>query len=62
MQGLCMNEEYLYKVEQEIIDFCTSEDVKCKRVKGPSYEEPLHNEKDYSHDVIWHEDYYLAYI
>ena len=48
-----MNEEYLYKVEQEIIDFCTSEDVKCKRVKGPSYEEPLHNEKDYNHDTIW---------
>lgn len=29
MQGLSMNEEELYKVESEIIEFCKSEEVKC---------------------------------
>lgn len=38
MQGLCMQEDYLYKVESEIIQFCASEEVKCNQVKGPSYE------------------------
>ena len=47
MQGLCMNEDYLYKVEQEIIEFCASEEVKCKPVKGPSYEQPLPGHKDH---------------
>jgi hypothetical protein len=40
-----MNEDYLYKVEKEIIDFCASEDVKCTPVKDLSYEQPYHNTK-----------------
>ena len=52
MQGLCMNEDYLYKVEKEIIDFCASEDVKCTPVKGPSYEHPLPEQKNYLQDTL----------
>lgn len=37
MQGLSMNEEELYKVEEEIKEFCKSEEVVCKSVKGPDF-------------------------
>lgn len=52
MQGLSLNEEELYKVEKEIIDFCASEEVKCQTVKGPSYEHIIHGNKDYLADSI----------
>jgi hypothetical protein len=42
-----MNEEELYKVEQEIFDFSKSEDVDCIKVKGPNYENPISHAKEY---------------
>lgn len=45
MQGLSMNEEELYKVEQEIKDFAKAEEVECLKVKGPNFEAPLSHAK-----------------
>lgn len=52
MQGLSMNDDELYKVEDEIKEFCKSEDVLCQSVKGPDYEQQLHGHKDYNSDTI----------
>jgi len=47
-----MNDEELYKVEDEIKEFCAKEDVLCHSVKGPGYEQHLHDHKDYMSDTI----------
>lgn len=53
MQGLSMNEDELYKVEQEIMDFSKSEQVQCLKVKGPSFEAPISHSKEYLQDTNW---------
>ena len=53
MQGLSLNEDELYKVEQEIIDFSKTEEVQCLKVKGPSFEAPINHAKEYLQDTNW---------
>jgi hypothetical protein len=52
MQGLGMNEEQIYSVEKEIIEFCKNEEVKCMKVSGPSYEHPLNENKAFLSDAL----------
>jgi hypothetical protein len=52
MQGLGMNEEQIYSVEKDIIEFCKIEEVKCIKVAGPSYEHPLIENKAFLSDIL----------
>lgn len=50
LQGLCMNDDALHEAETKILALCEKEDVKCKKVKGPSYDKPISLASDYLQD------------